>query len=210
MISRLFQTLIIFFLFTYTAFNQVNLNNGLVGYYPFSGNANDASGHGNNPVFNNASLTSDYYGNQNSAYHFNGVDNYIEIPNSASLNPLHTISICAWVRPTGFYYGSCHGNNVIFKGNSDFQTGNYMLRFDDALYTGTNCNGGLPDTSHETYYGIGTGLNPIQDTPYAQKNIWRSVVYTYDGSHAKLYIDCNLILDTQTPGLTFSNEDDLF
>ena len=96
------------------------------------------------------------------------------------------------------------------KGNADYQTGNYMIRFDDALYTGTNCNGGLPDTLHETYYSIGTGLSPVQDTPYAQKNIWRSVVYTYDGSHARLYIDCNLILDSEQPGLSFSNGDDLF
>jgi gliding motility-associated-like protein len=193
-----------------TVFAQVDLNNGLIAYYPFNGNANDASGNGNNPVFNNASLATDVYGNPNSAYYFNGIDNYMEIPNSASLNMGTTISICAWVKPAGFYYGACHGNSVIMKGNSDFLTGNYMLRFDDALYTGTNCNGGIPDTLHQTYYGIGTGLSPVQDTPYAQKNIWRSVVYTYDGLHAKLYIDCDLVLDTEQPGLSFTNGDNLF
>jgi hypothetical protein len=37
-----------------SSFSQVNLNNGLVAYYPFNGNANDASGNGNNATFNNA------------------------------------------------------------------------------------------------------------------------------------------------------------
>jgi len=192
-----------------TGFNQVDLSKGLMAYYPFNGNANDASGNGNNPVFNNSTLTTDYYGNANSACRFNGIDTYIEILNSNTLSTGNTISVCAWVKPMGFYYGTCHGNSVLMKGDNDFQTGNYMLRFDDALYTGTNCNGGIPDTVHQTYYGIGTGLSPVQDTPYAQKNIWRSVVYTYDGLHARLYIDCNLILDTEQPGLSFSNGDNL-
>ena len=208
--SRSFFQTLICLLFPLLVFSQVDLNNGLVAYYPFNGNANDVSGNGNNPIFNNATLVSDYYGNPNGAYHFNGINNYMEIANSASLKPGNAISICAWIKPTGFYYGNCHGNSVLIKGDNDFQEGNYMLRFDDAFYTGTNCNGGKPDTVHETYYGIGTGLTPVQDTPYAQKNFWRSLVYTYDGSHARLYIDCNLILDTETPGLNFSNNDNLF
>ncbi len=210
MLTRRLLKMTLFALVPCLVFSQVDLNNGLVAYYPFNGNANDASGNGNNPIFNNATLTSDYYGKPNGAYHFNGVDNYMEIANSASLNSNSTISICAWIKPTGFYYGSCHGNSVVMKGNADFQSGNYMIRYDDALYTGKNCNGGLPDTLHETYYAIGTGLSPVQDTPYAQKNVWRSVVYTYDGSHARLYIDCNLILDSEQPGLNFSNNTDLF
>src|SRR5215469_6940919 len=98
---------ILFTLSSLKSFSQVDLSKGLMAYYPFNGNANDASGNGNNPIFNNATLTADVYGNPNSAYHFNGVDNYMEIPNSASLNMGNTISICAWVKPTGFYYGSC-------------------------------------------------------------------------------------------------------
>src|SRR5689334_3954187 len=121
---RRFLSLTLLLVIPFFAFTQVNLNKGLVAYYPFNGNANDASGNGNNPIFNNATLTKDYYGNLNSAYHFNGVDNYMEIPNNASLNPTN-ISICAWIKPTGFYYGPCHGNSVVMKGDADFQSGNY-------------------------------------------------------------------------------------
>ena len=81
-----------FLLITEFCTAQVNLDKGLQAYYPFNGNANDASGNNNNPVFNNATLTADRLGNPNSAYHFNGIDNYIRIPNNSSLNFSHKIS----------------------------------------------------------------------------------------------------------------------
>ncbi|MFM8685494.1 MAG: hypothetical protein ACKODJ_02965, partial [Bacteroidota bacterium] len=51
-----------------------SLRNGLVGYWPFIGNANDESGNGNHGIVNGATLTSDRFGNQNSAYDFDGND----------------------------------------------------------------------------------------------------------------------------------------
>jgi hypothetical protein len=47
-------------------------SNGLVGYWGFNGNANDQSGNGNNGTVNGATLTSDRFGNNNSAYSFDG------------------------------------------------------------------------------------------------------------------------------------------
>ena len=87
---------------------QVNLNQGLRAYYPFSGNANDVSGNSNNPVFNNATLTADRFGNANSAYDFDGAGTYMKILNSASLNTNNKLSLVAWVKPQGFYAGTCH------------------------------------------------------------------------------------------------------
>ncbi|MEI9959259.1 MAG: hypothetical protein WDM90_23765 [Ferruginibacter sp.] len=52
------KLLFILLILNYTAFAQVNLDNGLKAYYPFDGNANDASGNDNNPTFNNATLNS--------------------------------------------------------------------------------------------------------------------------------------------------------
>ena len=60
------------------------LNNGLVGYWPFNGNANDESGNGNNGTVNGATLTTDRYGNTNSAYDFDGIDDYIQASNYSS------------------------------------------------------------------------------------------------------------------------------
>jgi len=60
--------------------------NGLVGWWPFNGNANDESGNSNNGTVNGATLTTDRSGNANKAYSFNGIDNFINVPNSSSID----------------------------------------------------------------------------------------------------------------------------
>ena len=45
---------------------------GLMAWYPFTGNALDSSMHGHNGIVVGATLTSDRFGNANSAYQFNG------------------------------------------------------------------------------------------------------------------------------------------
>lgn len=55
----------------------IGLRTGLVGYYPFCGNANDESGSGNNGTVSGAVLSSNRYGEANSAYSFNGLADYI-------------------------------------------------------------------------------------------------------------------------------------
>jgi hypothetical protein len=44
--------------------------NGLVGYYPFNGNANDQTSNSNHGIVTGATLTQDRFGKSNSAYHF--------------------------------------------------------------------------------------------------------------------------------------------
>jgi hypothetical protein len=72
--------------------------NGLVGYWPFNGNANDESGNGNNGTVNGATLAADRFGIADKAYSFNGVDNNIEIADSPELNfgVNPTFSISMW------------------------------------------------------------------------------------------------------------------
>jgi hypothetical protein len=81
--------------------------NGLVGYWPFSGSANDLSSNANNGTNNGATLTTDRFGNPNSAYSFNGTSNYIEIPHSSSLNfGTQNFTISVWAKPSQFQSNS--------------------------------------------------------------------------------------------------------
>ncbi len=75
---------------------------GLMVYYPFNGNANDESGNGIDGTVNGATLTSDRFANENSAYSFNGVDNYIEVPNHNLLGvgAGGNVTVCLWLRTT--------------------------------------------------------------------------------------------------------------
>lgn len=63
--------------------DKSTLNDGLIAYYPFNGNANDNSGNNHHGIVHRAQLISDRKGNTNSAYSFNGDTNYIDIGNSS-------------------------------------------------------------------------------------------------------------------------------
>jgi hypothetical protein len=88
--------------------------NGLVGYWPFNGNANDESINGNNGTVNGATLTINRFGSTNAAYSFNGVSNYIECMQSGPIG-VPSITVAFWTKNIGS--GSGHivswGNNGI-------------------------------------------------------------------------------------------------
>lgn len=83
------------------AFSQINLSAGLRAKYDFSGNANDLSGNNFNGVNNGATLTFDRFGNQNSAYAFDGISAYIDVLNFASMIPGTEMSLSIWVKADG-------------------------------------------------------------------------------------------------------------
>ncbi|MCK4700138.1 MAG: hypothetical protein KAT38_07375, partial [Bacteroidales bacterium] len=56
---------------------QFTLTDSLKAYYPFNNNANDESGNGHDGTVNGASITTDRFGNANSAYSFDGMDDYV-------------------------------------------------------------------------------------------------------------------------------------
>ncbi len=104
--------------------------NGLVGYWPFNGNANDVSGNNNNGTVNGATLTSDRNGNANSAYSFNGSSNFIQVANSSSLQNVNSITISAWINITQLYQSGGSGFfPIVSKSNSQGTYGNYAFGF---------------------------------------------------------------------------------
>ena len=69
--------------------------NGLVGYWPFSSNANDVSGNGNNGTVNGATLSNDRFGIVNSSHRFDGLSN-ISVLHSSSINIIGDLTLSAW------------------------------------------------------------------------------------------------------------------
>jgi len=74
--------------------------NGLVAEYLFNGNAADTSGKGNNGVIHgNIKSTNGKFKTPNSAFEFDGVDDYIDVPDSPSLRPENgSWSISLWFK----------------------------------------------------------------------------------------------------------------
>lgn len=59
-------------LFLFAGSSHADIDDGLVAYYPFNGNANDESGNGNDGSPSGGRLAKDMTGNDNSAYSFDG------------------------------------------------------------------------------------------------------------------------------------------
>ncbi|MBK8910128.1 MAG: choice-of-anchor D domain-containing protein [Chlorobi bacterium] len=71
----------------------------MAAFYPFNGNANDASGNGHHgTVHGGAVLVADRFGNPLSAYNFDGVNDYISIPHSKALAFRWSYSISLWFK----------------------------------------------------------------------------------------------------------------
>lgn len=71
---------------------------GLMLYLKFDGTLEDSSGNGNHGSSNNPTYTSDAWGNPNSAYLFNGANNYVTVANSPTINPVRQLTITLWLR----------------------------------------------------------------------------------------------------------------
>ena len=113
MINKLLFTALLF-IFTLNVFSQVPNyvpTNGLVGYWPFNGNANDESGNGNNGTVNGATLTTDRFGNANSAYSFDGVNDFVDVGNSFFNNGWTNYSISCWIKATNL--NTVGGNTIM-------------------------------------------------------------------------------------------------
>jgi len=80
---------------------QPLVTNGLAGYYPLDGNADDTSGNRNNGFNLGAGFAGDRYGAAGKALALNGLDNCVYVPNSDSLNirGATNVTIAAWVKP---------------------------------------------------------------------------------------------------------------
>jgi hypothetical protein len=109
-------------------FNQINIQDKLVAFYPFNGNANDESGNGNNGIVYGAQLTENRFGNRNSAYIFDGEDDYIDIGSKACLKAQLPITLSAWIK---VYDNSI---NFVFANNIDlFNYYGIILRIEDTI-----------------------------------------------------------------------------
>ena len=64
---------------TETTADELSIQNNLVAWYPFNGNTKDSSGNANDVIFSNATPAAGADGTENTAYAFNGVDNYMRV-----------------------------------------------------------------------------------------------------------------------------------
>ena len=195
-----------------------SLTNGLVLWYPFRGNPNDATGNGYNAYIsndtqgvaagssNNCSLTNNRFGQNNSAYNFTGqlgtvpsgflpankaVSSWMTISNSSHLMAGLTnwsISVITKINGAGDYYGS----QFILDNCKDYQ--GTALSFGCST---TNClvpgTGFFIASANWGYPGT-LAFAPVE----IKYGSYYYVTATYEGTIASIYINGNLVTKTNT------------
>ena len=155
---------------------MADLTQGLVACYPFDGSASDISGNGNHGTVHGAVLVEDRLGKASSAYQFNGVDNYIEVSDSDSLDIQKDITITGWVKVNA--YTSSPWLGIINKADDDsndtfevvINNGGRYLHF-PLMFEGS---GRLTYNSSNNLFGVGE---------------WHFFGVTYNGTNVYIYID---------------------
>ena len=147
------------------------LSDGLVAYYPFSGNAGDSSGNGNHGNVNGATLTTDRFGDINQAYNFNGISNYIGC--SSNNLPVSNRSISVW-----FYANSLNGGPAILGYGGNTCGSSFFIAINQPP---------IPDKIINQGHCIVDSLTTSYKTSLI--NAWFNLVITSDNSGTKHYLN---------------------
>ena len=163
---------------------------GLVGWWPFNGNANDESGNGNNGVNNGGTLTTDRIGNTNSAYYFSSAGCATRIDATINTSSITTgLTISVWILRVG---NGCIAPRVLEFYNTSGNPGTMDIGWDN---TGFGNIG--------SYTSNGTVVGSAWTKP--SDNTWTHLVYTNDGSFGRFYQDgvlFNTVSSTGNPILS--------
>jgi hypothetical protein len=153
--------------------------NGLVGWWPFNGNAIDESINTNDGTVNGATLTADRFGNANKAYNFDGVNNFISLSGTSSINFAQGVTFSAWI----------NANDLRMASLVDKEYGCVSYGYRLCIRT----NGELW-AEHGCYGSAQTGAATATASSY-QVNSWLFIVGTLDPITGKnnIFLNGNLI-----------------
>jgi hypothetical protein len=158
-----------------TAFTTID--NSLVAYYPFNGNANDLTDNGRNlAVFDITNLIAGKDNSPNSAYSFDGVGDYLEYTTDFPSFDNYTISLWAKPASAGTFEAMFSSSNISDKGfQIDLDGSNFRIRI---------AGGGS--------LVLGTAL---------LNEVWTFIAFTYDGTNYIGYMNDN-ITESEPGGTT--------
>ena len=156
----------------FSSFAQtIDLQKGLITYYPFNGNANDESGNGNDGTVYGADLTADRNGKPDSAYEFDGDNDCIYSNNDLELYNSYSVSI--WI------YKSDTWENEFQK---ILCVGNGANNFAFCLSQG-------PSPKYFYFYPHGSLRRSLIIIQSPIVNKWHHITMIYTGEEAKLYLN---------------------
>ncbi len=161
---------------------------GLIAYYPFNGNADDISGYNNHAIVGGASLTTDRFDNQNSAYFFNGQSDFIAVPDLGLYN---VTSISLWFNASSLDLTELDYRNFLL--GYDGGQGNDVLIFN----LGHNSESQIYNNRIIHFHSRDKVTNNIAMNYQAGNSLagaWHHAVLVWnDSNKMKLYLDNQLV-----------------
>ncbi|MFH1885047.1 MAG: LamG domain-containing protein [Planctomycetota bacterium] len=159
---------------TATGTAWADLSNGLIAYYPFSGNANDGSGYGNNGTEYGATLAIDRFGNPDSAYSFDGVDDYIDCGSGTStlFNSWDSFTLAAWIK----HAESSTFDSIVARHDDRNGTFNYAIGVIDNKFVL------IADQAYED-------SRWLRSNTVLTDGLWYHVVGVYDNKNMTVYVN---------------------
>jgi hypothetical protein len=160
-------------------------SNGLVGWWPFNGNANDESGNGNDGIVNGATLIDDRFSVTNSAYYFNGLSNI----QTQSINVNQQLTLSAWVKaqaPAAVNNSFNYSAAIIDHNIDNSNVSGYSMLYHNTLYYGLYAQSTWSGSQNSTIFS----------NENIQLNQWEHCVFTFDNGVGKIYKN-NILLVTQ-------------
>ncbi len=155
--------------------NTPDWTNNLIAYLPFDGDLSDKSGNGNDGTSYGALST--VSGKINQGMSFDGIDDYIEVVDSASLDITNNLTMESWFSPTTTINSTNSNARIVDKQNA------YYLLFD------------YPSTNGKLKLVLkigGTWVNVASVTATWNAGQWYHIVGTYDGSTMRIYVNGTL------------------
>lgn len=152
---------------------------GLVGYWPFDGSFDDASGNGNHASNQGASLVPDRFGRPDRAVEV-GLGRYLRVADSPSLALTQAFSVAVWIRRDAANYAF-----AAFVGKD------YNTAFAVGVYSNSDqCPD--PDAYRPVVVKVGDRSGYFDNASFdCATGEWRHVAVTYDGAagEMRLYVD---------------------
>lgn len=187
------------------ALSQVNLNSGLVAYYPLNGTFADASGNGNNGTgMNGVTFGADQWGNANNAAFFDGNNDWVDI-GVPSFTFGHTFSVAFRFRTNTSRHQVMMSRSDYngWPNNFNFQVAfNHPVHTPKGIYLCTDHSGSCsyPPFWDPDHFGI------TQDT--ITINQWYCAVMTFNNGIKKIFLNGVLKHQSTVSGFTNSTSTD--
>jgi hypothetical protein len=161
---------------------QTFLTNGLIAYYPFNGNANDASGNGRNGTITGTTFVPDRFGNPAGAISFASVNDNVVVANSLHSQGEVTVTYSCWVRQFENMVNDAVHMSIIncgFGGTVNARSELGTVR-------------GLPIGSAAGLAYTGEGNDASTTNAVVTTNVWHHLVITKYQTNVLFYTDGSL------------------